>query len=47
VLNHADSGVTSQYSHGYPVELKLTMLTEWADHVERLVTPAEGVARLR
>jgi integrase len=48
VLNHAGGGsVTGGYSHGYPLELKLKMLTEWADYVERLVAPAEGVTRLR
>jgi integrase len=46
VLNHSGSGVTANYSHGVPIKLKGEMLTEWADHVERLVT-AEGVARLR
>jgi integrase len=40
VLNHAGSGsVTAGYSHGYPTALKLAVLTKWADHVERLVTP--------
>jgi integrase len=48
VLNHSGGGsVTGGYSHGYPLELKRTMLTEWADHIEQLVSPAEGVARLR
>ena len=48
ILNHSDSGsVTSGYSHGYPVDLKRTLLTEWADHIERLVQPAEGVTQLR
>jgi integrase len=47
VLNHAGGGsVTSGYSHGYPVELKLAMLSEWADHIERLVAP-EGISLLR
>jgi integrase len=48
VLNHSGGGsVIGGYSHGYPVELKKTMLVEWAEHVERLVSPGEGVARLR
>ena len=47
VLNHSGTGsVTSNYSHGYPLELKLELLTKWADHVERLVQP-EGVSVLR
>jgi hypothetical protein len=45
VLNHAESGVTADYSHGYPVQLKLRLLTEWSDYVEALVQPA-GVAVL-
>ena len=48
ILNHSDSGsVTAGYSHGYPVDLKRTLLTEWADHIERLVQPAENVTRMR
>jgi integrase len=49
VLNHASGGgtVTGGYSHGYPLELKRTLLTEWAEHVERLVSPGKGIARLR
>jgi integrase len=47
ILNHAGSGsVTSGYSHGYPHQLKLGLLTRWSDHVERLVQP-EGVTLLR
>jgi integrase len=47
VLNHAGSGsVTSQYSHGFPMKLKLELLTKWADHVKHLVMP-EDVALLR
>ena len=46
VLNHAESGVTADYSHGYPLKLKLELLTKWADHVEGLVQP-QGVALLR
>ena len=48
VLNHSGSGtVTGGYSHGYPLDLKRALLTEWAEHVERVVSPAEGVAQLR
>jgi integrase len=47
VLNHSGSGVTAGYSHGYALDLKLALLTKWADHVERLVAPGEGVTRLR
>lgn len=43
VLNHAESGVTADYSHGYPLELKLKLLTTWADHVEGLVQPMGAV----
>ena len=47
VLNHSGTGsVTSGYSHGYPLALKLELLTKWADHVEGLVQP-EGVSVLR
>jgi integrase len=47
VLNHSGSGsVTSGYSHGYPLELKQSLLTKWSDHVEQLVRP-EGAALLR
>jgi integrase len=50
VLNHSESGVTADYSHdddgGYPVELKLKLLTIWAEHVECLVQP-QGAALLR
>ena len=43
LLNHSDSGsVTAGYSHGYPVDLKRTLLTEWADHIERLVHPPQA-----
>jgi hypothetical protein len=38
--------VIGNYSHGVPLRLKAEMLTQFAEHVERLVT-AEGVARLR
>jgi integrase len=47
LLNHSDSGsVTGGYSHGYPVELKRELLSEWAAHIEKLVEPAAGVTRL-
>jgi hypothetical protein len=47
VLNHSGSGsVTAGYSHGYPLDLKRKLLTEWAEHVEQLVQP-EGVTLLR
>ena len=47
VLNHSGTGtVTAGYSHGHPLELKLELLTKWADHVEALVQP-EGVSVLR
>ncbi|HJQ60181.1 MAG TPA: integrase family protein [Vineibacter sp.] len=46
VLNHADTGVTEDYSHGYPLDLKRKLLAKWSDHVEGLMT-AEGVALLR
>jgi hypothetical protein len=38
--------VTAGYSHGYPLELKRALLTEWGSFVEGLVA-AEGVAVLR
>jgi hypothetical protein len=38
--------VTAGYSHGYPLDLKRKLLTEWAEHVEQLVQP-EGVTLLR
>src|SRR5690606_31051082 len=46
ILNHSGSGVTAGYSHGHALELKLSMLEEWADHVEHLVTE-ENVSLLR
>jgi integrase len=46
VLNHAGTGVTAGYSHGFAGKLKLELLTKWSDHVERLVMPA-GVTLLR
>ena len=47
VFNHSGPmTVTSGYSHGYPFELKLKLLSDWSEHVERLVQP-EGVVVLR
>jgi hypothetical protein len=46
VLNHSDGGVTAGYSHGFARDLKLTLLTKWSDHIERLLQP-EGAALLR
>jgi integrase len=47
VLNHAGSGsVTAGSSHGYPLKLKLDLLTRWSDHVKGLLAPS-GVALLR
>jgi integrase len=38
VLNHSGGGsVTAGYSHGYPLELKLKLLTEWSEHVAGLL----------
>ena len=34
------------YSHGYATDLKLALLTKWADHIEHLVQ-LEGAALLR
>lgn len=47
-LNHSGAGsVTGDYSHGFPVSLKLDLLSAWADHVEELVTPAGATEVLR
>jgi integrase len=46
ILNHAGSSVTTRYSHGDPLELKMELLTRWANHVTGLVRP-EGVTLLR
>ena len=43
VLNHAESGVTADYSHGYSVDLKRRLLEKWADHVARTVQPKGAV----
>lgn len=45
VLNHAEVGVTADYSHSYPTELKRGLLEKWADHVAAVVQP-EGAALL-
>ena len=46
ILNHAGSGsVTSDYSHGYPVDLKRKWMKRWADHVAKVVS-SEGVELL-
>ena len=39
ILNHSESGVTSGYSHGHAMDLKLKLLNEWSDHVAQLVSP--------
>jgi integrase len=46
ILNHSSSNVTAGYSHGYPVELKKSLLLKWSSHVEELVQP-EGARVLR
>jgi integrase len=46
VLNHASSGVTAGYTHGYPLDRKCELLSEWAGYVEALIQPS-GVAVLR
>lgn len=43
VLNHAESGVTADYSHGYSVKLKREMLEKWADHVAQTIQPRGAV----
>ena len=43
VLNHAESSVTSSYSHSYPVKLKRSLLEAWAGHVAGLVQPEGAV----
>jgi integrase len=39
LLNHAGGGVTSGYSHGYPLDLKRQWLERWAEHVAVVVSP--------
>ena len=46
LLNHSASSVTAGYMHAYALDLKRTLLEEWAAHVEELVT-AKGTVRLR
>ncbi len=43
VLNHAEGGVTADYSHGYPIELKRELLEKWAGHVAQEVQPKGAV----
>ncbi len=43
ILNHEEAGVTADYSHGYPVELKRELLEKWADHVAQKVQPEGSV----
>ena len=43
VLNHSEFGVTADYSHGYPVELKRELLEKWADHIAQTVQPKGAV----
>jgi hypothetical protein len=48
VLNHASGGtVTCGYSHGYPIQAKLALLSKWADHIEAIINEGPGVSRLR
>lgn len=48
VLNHAGAGsVTANYSHGYPLDLKRSLLTEWSDWVDEVVNvPDDNVVAL-
>ena len=47
ILNHAGSGgVTGDYSHGYPLDLKRWWLERWANHIAGVVQP-EGAELLR
>jgi integrase len=46
LLNHAGTGVTAMYSHGYPLDLKRQLLEEWAEYVEAIVTPKGAKRRL-
>ena len=46
-LNHsAGGGVTANYIHSIALRRKAELLTDWADHIEGLVSP-QGVALLR
>lgn len=45
VLNHAETGVTADYSHSYPVDLKRGLLEKWANHIADIVQP-KGAALL-
>jgi len=47
-LNHsAGGGVTAGYIHSIALRRKAELLQEWAEHIEQLVQPAEGVRMLR
>ena len=43
VLNHAEGGVTADYSHSYSIELKRELMEKWADHVAQEVQPKGAV----
>ncbi len=43
VLNHSESGVTADYSHGFSLKLKRQLLEKWADHVAQEVQPKGAV----
>jgi integrase len=46
LLNHSSSSVTGDYTHSQPLELKRKLLEQWADYIERLVSP-KGAVLLR
>ncbi len=43
ILNHAESGVTADYSHDFPIKLKRELLEKWANHVAQEVQPKGAV----
>ena len=43
MLNHAESGVTADYGHGYPNKLKRELTEKWANHVAQEVQPKGAV----
>ncbi len=45
VLNHSESSVTAEYSHGHAVDLKRDLLERLAEHVAELLQP-KGAVRL-
>ncbi len=45
VLNHSESSVTAEYSHGHAVDLMRDLLERLAEHVAELVQP-KGAVRL-